>query len=597
MVSAKKNSDSPAAKPGPSPSRVLRLAVAGGLLMWACQPPLGLWPLAWVAPVPWLMLVTGDRLAGRRPYWVVFLGGMVYWLPAVQWIRLPHPALYPAWFALAGVMSAYVPLVVALARVGRHRWGLPLWLAAPVAWTGVEWLRSHLLTGFFMGSLAHTQVPWNAVIQMADLAGEYGVTFLMVLVAACVTQAIGAPPPRPGKMPRPRGVHIGLSMLPACLALVAALVYGHYRTVGVGIDVALQQKRPRAVRIALVQGYTLPYWKQDLDRQQDIMGEYLRLSLEAADRAKRGGDDLPAKPVDLVVWPETAFRQPLLTVDESNPPPPGVIHPDNFEAGPRDLFALVRQVDAAALVGVDRFVAGAASGVNREADSPTYDLKVYNSSVMMDREGQITGTYDKMHRVPFGEYIPLAQWFPVLYRLTPLTGGIEAGRVPDGMWLDDVLYAPNVCYETVLPHLIRRQVNYLDSRYSSRPHLLVNLTNDVWYEGSSELDMHLACGVFRAVEMRTPLVVAANGGLSAYVDRLGHIRQVTERLKTAALVVDVPIATCRSFYAMTGDWFAIGCLVLCMIVVIFGRFHVFRGFWKVPPSHFENGKRGTADKR
>ena len=89
-------------------------------------------------------------------------------------------------------------------------------------------------------------------------------------------------------------------------------------------------------------------------------------------------------------------------------------------------------------------------------------------------------------------------------------------------------FAPNICYETVIPHVIRRQVATLDDR-SEPPDVLVNLTNDAWYWGSSELDMHLACGVFRAVETRRPLVIAANGGISAWIDQHGRVRAQSPR--------------------------------------------------------------------
>ena len=296
------------------------------------------------------------------------------------------------------------------------------------------------------------------------------------------------------------------------------------------------------------------------------------MSHEAVAQAKTEGD---GKPIDLVVWPETTFRTPLLSLDPDNPPPPGAIARQNLEAAPRGLAELVRQLDTAVLVGVDRFSATATSPQD-VGHGHAYHFKSYNSAVMADRKGKIVGTYDKMHRVMFGEYIPLAEWFPLLNGLTSITGNIDAGEEPAGLWLDDVLYAPNICYETVLPHVIRRQVNYLESRYSRKPDVLVNLTNDAWYWGSSELDMHLACGVFRAVEMRTPLVIAANGGLSAHIDRYGRVQQVTERLKLQTLIVDVEAGNCKSFYVDWGDWFAISCVLCCVVLAVVG--------WRRSPS-------------
>ncbi len=234
---------------------------------------------------------------------------------------------------------------------------------------------------------------------------------------------------------------------------------------------------------------------------------------------------------------------------------------------------MTHQLQTGVLVGIDRFEAveptadptSAASEPGQNVSYPAYHI--FNSAVMAATDGTIVGTYDKMHRVMFGEYIPLAKWLPFLYRITPVTGGIEPGYGPASLEQGGVLYAPNICYETVLPHVIRRQMTEL-TRQGKIPDVLVNLTNDAWFWGSSELEMHLACGIFRAVEMRTPLVVAANGGLSAVIDSRGRVRKVTKRLQTAFLLADLTLpvrrTTAPSYYAAAGDWFAIGCLLFCV---------------------------------
>jgi apolipoprotein N-acyltransferase len=105
------------------------------------------------------------------------------------------------------------------------------------------------------------------------------------------------------------------------------------------------------------------------------------------------------------------------------------------------------------------------------------------------------------------------------------------------------------------------------------PDVLVNLTNDSWFWGSSELDMHLACGVFRAVEMRTPLVIAANRGLSAYVTATGRVAAVTQRDRADALVVDValpPNGSAATFYARYGDWLPLACLAASAVFAVVG---------------------------
>ena len=132
-----------------------------------------------------------SELPGRRPYRALYLAGLVFWLLAIHWLRLPHPLLYIGWVgAFRPISAIYLPVFVGLSRVAVHRFALPLWLAAPIVWTGLELARAHVLTGFLMASLAHTQVNWTPLIQISDLVGEYGVDFVVMLVAACVAEVL-----------------------------------------------------------------------------------------------------------------------------------------------------------------------------------------------------------------------------------------------------------------------------------------------------------------------------------------------------------------------------------------------------------------------
>ena len=534
-----------------APSSTLVPALAGSVLCWLAFPPVGWSYLAWVGPVPWMLLVLEQKLPGRGPYRALWLSGVVFWLLAVHWIRLPHPLNYVAWFALAAYLGVYLPTFVALSRVGVLRLGLPLVLVAPVVWTGLDWFRGRLFTGFLMGSLAHTQVNHLSLIQIADLTGEYGVTFLIILVAASIAQTLRAfsSASEPG---HPRSLRIGalLLLLPAAIALAVTAYRGQ-----ASIAEIEQQTSRSGPRIALIQGNSLADWKSDAEKQQQIMDEYLRLSRQAV----RDNPD-----IDLVIWPETAFRETLVTVEEGYPPPPERVPQENIAAAKDYLKLLTRELGTAVLVGIDRVhVFPDATG------QPTF--RAYNSSVLVDASGQIVGTYDKMHRVPFGEYIPFADWLPALYKLTPLTGGIEAGTRPAGLVLNDVVICPSICYETAVPQLISTQASFYGD-YSSTGYLpvLVNLTNDAWFWGSSELDMHLACGVFRAVENRIPLVIAANGGLSAYIDATGRVVQVSPRQQTTTLVVDLDLTYVSSFYRNFGDWLPLACVLCCMVLTVVG---------------------------
>jgi apolipoprotein N-acyltransferase len=227
---------------------------------------------------------------------------------------------------------------------------------------------------------------------------------------------------------------------------------------------------------------------------------------------------------------------------------------------------LAARLGVPVLVGIDRrhFPAPSTPGVEPMPHR-------YNSAALVDTTGTIIGTYDKNHRVMFGEYIPFAKSLPFLYRITPLTGGIEAGTEPAVFELNGHFYAPSICYETVIPHVMRRQAlaTAPDSEGKTAD-VLINMTNDAWYWGSNELDQHLACGVFRAVETRRPLVIAANGGISAWIDRTGVVRARSPKQEPDLILADVEISSMHSWYVKFGDWFAGVCLTLCVMLALYG---------------------------
>src|SRR5687767_1358573 len=155
----------PLAAPAPASAdrfwlgRTLWLALAGSLLLWSAFPPLDLWPLAWLAPLPWLWLILLPKLPGSRPYVAIWLAGFAHWIIMLQGIRLAHPALYGGWLALSWYLAFYLAAFIALSRVAVHRLRIPIVVGAPIVWVGLELLRGYLLTGFSLGLLAHTQVP------------------------------------------------------------------------------------------------------------------------------------------------------------------------------------------------------------------------------------------------------------------------------------------------------------------------------------------------------------------------------------------------------------------------------------------------------
>ena len=179
-------------------------------------------------------------------------------------------------------------------------------------------------------------------------------------------------------------------------------------------------------------------------------------------------------------------------------------------------------------------------GVDKQVVTPSAvtGTQYFNCATLLDARGRVQDTYAKMKPVLFGEYVPFAETFPWLYRLTPLPVGLTAGQQPLVTSVAGRRLTCTICYETALPETIRSLVRYC-RQIDGGPDLIANLTNDGWFWGSSELDMHLTAAIFRAVEVRTPIIIAANTGFSASIDGCGRLIACGPRRKPATLRVEV----------------------------------------------------------
>ncbi len=567
----------------PSAWPALLAAGATALLLWCSFTPLDWGFLGWVALVPVLLLARAARPA-RRLYLSVYVASLAGQLATLQWMRLADPAMYAAWIALAVYLAFYLPVWLAVTRTAVHRFRVPLVLAASVGWVGLEYARAFLLTGFSWYYLGHTQYRWTDLIQVSDLVGAYGVSFLVAWGNACLAGLVSPrllwkcrllPPACPkheakkavAEFRRP-WLQVGLTV-----ALVAAaLVYGRVRRQGPPF-----QAGPR---IALIQGNFSISMKHD-PRES---GNMLRVHQALTGMAVRHQPEI-------IVWPETMFRWPLMEnpegLDEQRlqqlaPHIPVQLWNDTQVRS--TLQDMAGMAGAALVIGVDAFEA-ATDGVHH-----------YNSAVLVHPKLGVQGRYDKVHRVIFGEYIPLADWLPWLKRLTPISSefAIDEGSGPVVFQYNGWRLCPIICFEDTVPHLVRNFVRAAQ-RSGRRVDVLVNLTNDGWFHGSSELDQHLITALFRCVECRTPMVRAVNTGISAVIDGDGVVREPdvfidgdadgTQPPRTsmrdpetgrwykqlnAALVDTVPLDGRTSLYVLYGDWFAAACCVATITIALAG---------------------------
>ena len=562
------NAGSPEAAPEPLSSRALCLAaLGGGLLLWASLPPLGWSVLAFLAPLPWLWLIAQPHPFGRGTYGVVWLAMAIHWLAVLEGIRHAHPAVSLGWVALSLYLATFFTLFFWLTREAVHRCRWPLWLAAPLVWVACEYLRGFGPFAFSACLLGHTQLHQPELIQISDLFGGYGVSFVVMLVAAAVFDFFwrldtkgawfGIPPA--GMSPVPLVVMV--------VVMTATIAYGQMRLAQLD---EIREAAPEPARIALLQGTQDTAFDGDPARDYNTFEEYYGLAKQAiAENAE----------LDLIVWPETCFPigaekwepptgsakyssgYPWFVVEEGTieaPPDAPSDYPQRLEFVNQRLMTWTRE--KLRELGADRSKKRRSYvvGVGVVAYGPHPPAR-YNSALLFDHRGSLRRRYDKTCPVAFGEYIPLGDFFPWLYSVTPIGGGLSIGNGPQVFPVGPCSVSPSICFESTLPSLIRSQVSELQQK-GERPEALLNITNDGWFWGSSILDIHLACSAFRAVENRLPMLIAANTGISAHIDAAGRIQSQLPRRTAGVLVAEIRAARLDSFYTTNGDLFAALCL-------------------------------------
>jgi apolipoprotein N-acyltransferase len=527
--------------------------------------------LAWVALVPLLCLVRSGA-SKKRIFLCAWAGGLVFFVPVLQWMRVADLAMYATWLVLALYCALYVPAGVLLVRYLDRRTRLPLVLTLPAVWVALEFLRSHLATGFSWYLLGHTQHDFLPVIQVSDLGGVYAVTVLVAAVNALLFEVLYARPwfrtffalPEPAR-PTNRRMLLAQGVAVALL-LGGSLAYGEWRLrrndFAAGPTVALVQSN-------LDLRLKIDAWSNEPGAAS--AAEAMRL------HQIRLTDLAVTRHPDLVVWPETSWPDEWgeLLTEGTGETQPVIISAQTGALGDR----VVRQWHTDLLLGLNTVI------ITREGVA----LRRYNSAVLVRAGGEAGGRYDKIHRVPFGEYVPLRDWLPFMEKFSPydfdysIRPGESLTRFPLGQF-GQYHYGALICYEDTVSYLARKYA--LPDGDRPAADFLLNTSNDGWFDGTAEHAQHLAICRFRAVEARRSVGRAVNMGISAVVDPNGRVLapQTTEEVGDArlwliapgaadlpvsrwgefkkvpgVLIASVPIDSRVSPYARLGDWLPWGC--------------------------------------
>lgn len=537
------------------------LGLFSSIALYVASPPLSLPAMAWVAPVGWLLLIQQEKLHGRRPYLWLWLLGLLHWAAILQGIRLAHPLLGIGWLALSSYLAIYIPLFVGLSRWGVHHVKMPLELVAPVVWVGLELARGYVVTGFSAALLAHTQVNWTSLIQISDIGGGYLVSFLIVFVAACLSNRRCL-----GRVP---GVTWGRRVsgpILCCGMLLGTLLYGR-------ASIIATDPTDPPVRVALLQESIKTLFEYDPQRALDTAAKYTKRSRDAINQHP----DLA-----LVVWPESSFNgnQPDIVgppQDSRSGTQLSLYQKTALEEYKRvyidhvrSLVARIHQDRPASSQPQAAIIVGTTT-MQYSDETPAR----FNSALFIQPDGLVSDRYFKIHRVMFGEYIPIVDWFPVLYQITPMPAGLTAGGGPKVFKCRGVSFYPSICFESTVPHLVRNHVSQL-TKAGTPPDVIVNITNDGWFWGSSILDLHFNCSIFRAIENRKTVLVAANTGISAWIDDNGRVRQRAQRMEETTLYAEVHRSRRSSIYQTIGDLPAGTCLLFTLGLMVSAIRHKYR---------------------
>jgi apolipoprotein N-acyltransferase len=585
--------------------------ITSAVMLTVIQPPIGWSFLAWVSLVPFILVCSPNA----KPFslaLVAYIVSLCYWLGNLYWI---FPITVAGWAAFCAYTAVLWPIIAFSLRYCRTK-KIPLFLATPVLFVGAERLQGLFLGGFFWRFLAHSQYNNTTIIQIADIFGAAGVSFLIAMVNGLLAELIidsqrltnsrvGLAPPLSYRWAK---AHPTNSILDAryfkgifktgnfvktvlvAIAIVATIIYGRWR-INQSDKLVVSLSNPFVTDGPLVASL-------QSNVPQSAKREALRAEAEIAEETSQTiFDGLMQKSkaavetgAELIIWPETMVQATL------NPEVLDVLEPGHpwkaFDQALRDhskdnAFVLV----------------GAFGG--KPDETKTELIERYNSAFLYTKNGQqYEKHYDKIHLVLFGEVLPFRKSFPLLFKLIMkfnpygFDHSLEAGSEYTVFEMTDkqghdYKFSVMICYEATIPAIARRFT--LDEQGQKRINWLINISNDGWFVrfkqdktlASTELPQHAAICVFRAVENRLAVVRSVNTGISCLIDSLGRIkngymagtlpRKAMQRTGIAGWFADkMPIDKRVTFFSKHGQWLdfcCAACTILLIIAMLLARIY------------------------
>ncbi len=488
------------------------LALLSAVLLILSFPNFDLWPLAWFALVPLLLI------AVRRNPWPTFFAGWIFgvlfFYCSCYWLTysMINFGGFPTWLAylallpgaiVIGIFPALFAHVLARA-VGR--WGTVATFLAPVAWIAFEWGRLQC-TGQLWNALGYSQAYQPLLIGTARLGGVYAVGFLIVLVNASIAFAI-----------LKRDLRSLIIALAVSLSVVLLVVF-------TGVRAPLSEIPEADAVVVAVQPNVPMTLVKSVDEMRRLAEDHFAISDTALRSLPKDG-----KP-RLVIWPES---------------------PMYFSYGSDQqlrerIAAFAREHRAFVLL-------------NSQEVAPNEGL--YNSAVLINEEGRLITQYDKIRLLPFGEYVPLPRWLPGAGLITAIVGDFTPGTEYRQMQIGPVRTGVFICIESAYPDIARQFAR-------DGADVLINISNDGYLGPTAVMRQHLANAVFRAVENGRPVLRVTNTGITAYISPRGEVRDPTPAYRQDVRIWSITRShVAQTFYSKYGDWFVGICAMVTLLVFI-----------------------------
>jgi len=505
--------------------RDILLSLFSGILLILSFPNFDVEVLAWVALVPLFCSMEGKGLL--HSFILGSLTGVISFLGILYWIIVAvhtygNVPLIPSGLILLLLvvyLSLFIGAFAFLTRFIQIRSGLQTILFTPVLWVALEYLRSFLLTGFPWANLGYSQYLNLPFIQIADITGPYGPSFVILLLNATLFGVLHQ---------RSKRTFPLKEVIITVVILLGFLTYGYLKMGAVNRQMI--QNPP--LKIGLVQGNIDQSVKWDESFQKDTLKIYEKLSFKVAEE----------KP-ELIIWPETAT--PFFFQDAREYQPL--------------VLDIPKKTNAFLLFG-----------------TPSYKIQKgkvhhYNSAYLVSPSGELAGTYDKIHLVPFGEYVPLQDLLFFIGSLGEGIGDFKSGKEIFNFSLPQGKFGVLICFEIIFPDLSRRFVK-------RGANFLVTITNDAWFGRTSAPYQHFSMAAFRAVENRVFVARAANTGITGFIDPRGKIVKQGRIFTEEAMNGTIRLSNRKTFYTLYGDVFAWACAAFSLLLLV-------NAFFQKPKKH------------